>query len=131
MAEEGARVDRWLWAARFFKTRGLAQDAVAGGRVHVNGQRVKPAKALKEGDRIEITRGDDRLEVVVEGLSGRRGPAPEAQALYRETPESIAEREARREARRLKAAGRGPAPAHRPDKRDRRRLIRFVRGDSD
>ena len=124
-------MDRWLWAARFFKTRGLAQDAVAGGRIHVNGQRVKPARALKAGDRVEITRGDDRLEVIVEGLSGRRGPAPEAQALYAETPESIARREARREARRLKASGRGPAPAHRPDKRDRRRLIRFVRGESD
>ena len=131
MAEEGTRVDRWLWAARFFKTRGLAQDAVAGGRVHVNGQRVKPAKALKEGDRIEISRGDERIEVVVQALSGRRGPASQAQALYEETGESIAGREARREARRLKAAGRGPAPAHRPDKRDRRRLIRFVRGDSD
>jgi len=131
MAEQGVRVDRWLWAARFFKTRGLAQDAVAGGRVHVNGQRVKPAKAVKAGDRLEITRGDDRVEVIVEALSGRRGPAPEARALYAETAESVAAREARQEARRLKAAGRGPGPAHRPDKRDRRRLIRFVRGESD
>ena len=120
-----------MWAARFFKTRGLAQEAVTGGRVHVNDQRVKPARAIRPGDRIAITRDEDRTEVVVVGLSQRRGPAPEARALYEETPESLAAREAREEARRLKAASRGPAPAHRPDKRDRRRLMRFVRGGKD
>lgn len=131
MSDQGVRVDRWLWAARFFKTRGLAQAAVAGGKVHVNGQRVKPARPLKAGDRVEITRGDDRMEVVVAALSQRRGPAPEARSLYEETPESALAREARAEARRLRAATRGPAPVHRPDKRDRRRLIRLVRGSGD
>lgn len=124
-------MDRWLWAARFFKTRALAQEAVAGGRVHVNGQRVKPARTVKPGDRLEVTRGEERFELVVAGVAERRGPAPAARALYEETPASSAAREAAAQARRLRAAGRGPAPAHRPDKRERRRIIRFVRGEAE
>ncbi len=131
MAEKGTRIDRWLWAARFFKTRGLAQTAVAGGKVHVDGQRVKPARCVKPGDRVEITRGGERLEVVVAEVSDRRGPAPEAQRLYDETPESLALRSAAREARRRRADSRAPAPDHRPDKRSRRRLIRLARDGQD
>ncbi|MEJ2514692.1 MAG: S4 domain-containing protein [Gammaproteobacteria bacterium] len=131
MAEQGIRIDRWLWAARFFKTRGLAQSAVTGGKVHVDGQRVKPARPVKPGDRVEITRGTERLEVVVSALARRRGPATEARLLYEETPASLALRTADREARRRRAESRGPAPDHRPDKRSRRRLIRLARGGSE
>jgi ribosome-associated heat shock protein Hsp15 len=126
MSEAGVRLDRWLWAARFFKTRGMAQAAVAGGHVHVNGRRAKPAYAVRRGDKMAITRGEDRIEVRVMGLAERRGPAKEAQALYEETEAS---RAAREQMRLHRAAVRSAAPAHRPDKRDRRRLIRFGRGD--
>jgi ribosome-associated heat shock protein Hsp15 len=125
MTDGQARLDRWLWAARFFKTRGLAQVAVAGGRVHVNGQRAKPARPLKPGDRLEISRGEERIEVVVRGLAERRGPATVARTLYGETADSLAARAARAEARRLAPGGTGPR--RRPDKRDRRRLIRLGR----
>src|SRR5438477_10022585 len=83
------RVDKWLWAARFFKTRGAATEAVLGGRVHVNGERVKPAKAVIAGDRLEITLGPVRRVVVVKALAERRGPASVAATLYEETPESV------------------------------------------
>ncbi len=122
---EGMRLDKWLWAARFFKTRGLAQAAVEGGKVHVNGARAKPARRVRPGDRLEITRGFEQFEVVVQGLAGRRGPAAEARRLYAETPGSLARREREHEARRLARAA-APAPAHRPDKRDRRRIRRFT-----
>ena len=87
------RIDKWLWAARFFKTRALASDAVKGGRVHVNGQAAKPAKDVRPGDRLEITVGRIRFTVDVVATSERRGPPAEAQRLYDETPESRAERE--------------------------------------
>jgi ribosome-associated heat shock protein Hsp15 len=118
---EGVRVDKWLWAARFFKTRGAATEAVVGGHVHVNGQRVKPARDVAIGDRLEIRRGQQRFTVVVTGLAERRGPASVAAELYEETPESIAEREHRRDERRL-ARPLGADLAARPTKRDRRRL---------
>jgi ribosome-associated heat shock protein Hsp15 len=118
---EGVRVDKWLWAARFFKTRGAATEAVVGGHVHVNGQRVKPARDVAVGDRLEIRRGQQRFTVVVTGLAERRGPASVAAELYEETPESIAEREHRRDERRL-ARPLGADLAARPTKRDRRRL---------
>ena len=87
------RIDKWLWAARFFKTRSLATDAVAGGRVHVDGQRVKPAKDVRVGDRLEITIGEATFAVEVLGLADKRGPASQAQALYEESEESRARRE--------------------------------------
>ncbi|NGX15467.1 RNA-binding S4 domain-containing protein [Wenzhouxiangella sp. XN24] len=125
MEQQDMRLDRWLWAARFFKTRGLAQEAIAGGHVHLNGQRVKPAKAVRPGDRLEISRGEERFEVHVTALAARRGPAATARALYEESESSIAAREAARQHRRDLAGSRPPAA--RPDKRDRRRIISFTK----
>lgn len=125
MEYEEVRLDRWLWAARFFKTRALAQQAIAGGHVHVNGQRSKAARPVHPGDRVEITRGDERMEVEVRALSVRRGPAPQAQKLYAETASSVATREAARQLRRDLAGSRPPAT--RPDKRARRRIISFTK----
>ena len=115
------RIDRWLWAARLFKTRGLAAEAVLGGRVHVNGVRVKPAKGVHIGDRIEVTIGALRRTVAVKGLVDRRGPAPAAAALYEETPESIGAREQSLLEGRL-ARPPGAELGVRPTKLDRRRL---------
>ena len=115
------RIDRWLWAARFFKTRGAATDAVLGGHVHVNGARVKPSKDVRAGDRLEVTLGDVRREVLVRGVGDKRGPAATAATLYEETPESIARREQRAAERRL-ARPLGADLGARPTKRDRRRL---------
>ena len=120
------RVDVWLWAARFFKTRGLARHAVETGRVELNEVGCKPAKALHVGDRLRIGRAPDRVEVVVLALSPRRGPASEAQQLYRETDASRAAREALREERRLSGAG-VDHPPRRPDKQARRQL-RKIKG---
>jgi ribosome-associated heat shock protein Hsp15 len=121
------RVDKWLWAARFFKTRGLAQEAIDLGRVLVEGERVKTARLLRIGERIALRSGEVERLVIVRGLSDQRGPAPAAQQLYEETAESIAAREAARERRRL-----FDEPAHeiegRPTKRDRRALDR-ARGE--
>jgi len=115
------RVDRWLWAARFYKTRGAATEAVMGGRVHLNAERVKPAKDVRVGDRLEVTIGDIRRTVVVRGLAERRGPAAVAAALYEETPESVALRDQRTAERRL-ARPLGADLGARPTKQDRRRL---------
>jgi len=126
-AEPPARVrlDKWLWAARFFKTRPLAVEAIDGGKVRVNDDRVKRAKQIQVGDRVEIRLGPYLHSVVVQGLSERRGPAPEAAKLYQETPESVRERE--RVAFQLKAAHVLFVPENneRPTKRDRRRLEDF------
>jgi len=122
------RVDKWLWAARFFKTRSLASEAVDGGKVHVNGERVKSARGLKPGDRLEIRRGTEQLVVVVRVLSEQRGPATAAQTLYEETPESVTRREALAEQQRALAAA-APRFEGRPDKRSRRALDRFTRRD--
>jgi ribosome-associated heat shock protein Hsp15 len=115
------RLDKWLWAARFFKTRSLAQQAVAGGRVQLNGERTKPAHEVKAGNMVVVRVGDWRWEVKVIALSDRRGPAEEARKLYDETEASRAERERRNDLRRW---GAEPAAAlkGRPTKRDRRRL---------
>jgi ribosome-associated heat shock protein Hsp15 len=126
IAAEECRLDKWLWCARLFKTRSLATAAVNGGKVHVNGARAKPARDLKPGDRLSITRGPERLEILVRRLADRRGPATEAQALYEETHESRAAREVRTELRRSRALT-NPAPAKRPDKKSRRQIIRFIR----
>jgi ribosome-associated heat shock protein Hsp15 len=125
MELDDLRLDRWLWAARFFKTRSLAQQAIAGGHVHLNGQRVKAARSVRPGDRLEITRGEERFEVRVVALAARRGPAAVARSLYEETEESAAARAAAQQLRRDLAGSR--PPASRPDKRDRRRLISFTK----
>jgi len=115
------RVDKWLWAARFCKTRSAATEAVAGGRVHVNGVAVKPSRDLAVGDRLEITLGQQRWTVVVRGLADRRGPAKVAQTLYEETPESVEARERRRAELRV-SRPLGADLGARPTKRDRRLL---------
>jgi len=127
VTSERVRLDKWLWAARFFKTRALAAEAVERGRVEVNGQPVKPSRDLKCGDRLHLRQGPEARIVDVLALSVVRGPAPVAQALYAETPESLAARLAATEARRLAAE-----PAHsieqgRPTKRDRRHLAQWQR----
>ena len=120
----GVRIDKWLWAGRFFKTRSLASDAVSGGKVKLNGAAAKPAREVKPGDRLEIHNGDTRWEVIVQALSEKRGPAPEARLLYEETTESIAAREA--EQQRRKFTIEPAADLHgRPTKRDRRQLQRI------
>jgi ribosome-associated heat shock protein Hsp15 len=119
---DAIRVDRWLWAARFFKTRALAQDAVAGGHVRVNGERVKPARDVRADDVLEVRTGEVVRTVVVVGVAGRRGPAAVAATLYEETAESRAERARRAEERRVESAFGGFRAGGRPTKLDRRRM---------
>lgn len=116
------RLDKWLWSARFYKTRHLAVEAINGGHVHVNGKHAKPSRPVQKGDEIEISKGPYRWQLVIEALAQRRGPANEARTLYSERPESQRQREAIRTERKLVA----PAPAKRPDKRQRRKIIRFL-----
>jgi ribosome-associated heat shock protein Hsp15 len=118
------RADQWLWAARFFKTRSLAKQAIDGGKIEVNGARCKPARAIHVGDALTISRGIERFEVVVAALSAKRGPATQAVGLYAETPASIERREKEREAQRLSRQAYQPPPG-RPSKRDRRDLAQF------
>jgi len=123
-AAASLRADLWLWYARFFKSRSVAQAAVEGGHVQVNGERVKASRQLRPGDRLRITRERERYEVDVAGIPSRRGPATEARQYYVETPESEAARAAAREFNRLSA----PVDSGRPDKRDRRDLLRVLKG---
>ena len=127
---KGVRIDRWLWAARFFKTRSLAKSAVEGGKVHLDGQRTKPAKELRAGQTISIRRGSLQQTIVVEALSDQRGPASAAQALYRETEESIEARENLSSLLRMQRAGL-VAPQRKPDKRGRRALTQLRDKDRD
>jgi len=126
MKMEPVRLDKWLYAARLFKTRSLATAAVNGGRVHVGGARVKPARGVRLGDAISVTRGSESLELIVRAISDKRGRAADAQALYEETPQSIAARATRAALRKGRAQD-NPAPEKRPDKRARRNIIRFTR----
>lgn len=126
--ETKVRLDKWLWAARFFKTRSLAQEAITGGKVHVNGERVKPARTVTVGDTLEITKGVEHLLVIIEQLSQKRGPAKLAQSLYTETEASREKRELFAEQRKLLNQA-IPRPAKRPDKKQRRHLIRFKSGE--
>ena len=118
---ETVRLDKWLWAARFYKTRGLASEAVLGGRVHLNGARAKPAKDVRVGDTVELSTGTVRRVVAITGVSDRRGPASAAASLYTETPESV---RAREQAALERRAARPPGAdlGARPTKLDRRRL---------
>ena len=118
---EMVRIDKWLWAARFFKTRSLAAQAVSGGKVQLNGLRVKPARSVKPGDALKIHKNGFEYQVQIMGISERRGPASVAQTLYRESEESVRRREALREQHRLAGAS-APHPQHRPDKKARRQL---------
>ena len=118
---DGVRIDKWLWAARFFKTRTLAADAVLGGRVHVNGERAKPSRVIHVDDRLEITRGTERWTIVILRLAERRGPAAAAQELYAETDDSRAQREQHALERRF-ARALGSDLGARPTKQARRQL---------
>ena len=118
------RVDKWLWAARFFKTRSIAKTAIEGGKVHLNGQRVKVSREITVGETLVIKQGWDEKEIVVLGLSAQRGPAPVARELYEETAASIDKRE--REAQARKAAGGAVArPTQKPGKHQRKALERL------
>lgn len=127
-SSDPVRLDKWLWAARFYKTRSLAVDEINKGRVAVNDQPAKPAREVRVGDRVQLRQGHVARTVVVTGLSNVRGPAPVAQQLYEETPESVEARAKAAEHRRLA----GGEPAHaiehgRPTKRDRRQLADWER----
>ncbi len=119
---ERVRIDKWLWAARFYKSRSLATDAVSGGLAQLNGVRVKPSREVAAGDELEVTIDQTRRVVIVRGVSERRGPAKEAVKLYEETADSIAARELAAEQRRLQSPPPGADLGVRPTKRDRRRL---------
>jgi ribosome-associated heat shock protein Hsp15 len=125
-ALQGVRIDKWLWAARFFKTRSLASEAAGGGKVEVNGERAKPAKTVRAGDEVRVRLGVFEHVVIVRGLSERRGPASAAQALYEETAESAAARAKLAERMRYEAVALLADPG-RPSKKDRRD-IRRARG---
>lgn len=118
------RIDKWLWAARFFRSRSMAKAAIEGGKVQMNGQRVKVSKEVAVGDVLRIRQGWDEKEVTVHGLSDQRRGAPEAQTLYAESPDSVARRESEAAARRA-AGGMTPNPKRRPSKRERRQIHRF------
>jgi ribosome-associated heat shock protein Hsp15 len=125
-----ARLDQWLWAARFYKTRSQAKAAIEGGKVHVDGARAKPSREVTVGMRIEVSRDREQIEVTVHALGVRRGDAARAAALYVETAESAERRAAAAESRRLTRAS-YIAPPGRPDKRDRRALERLKYGPAD
>ncbi|MCW8917726.1 MAG: S4 domain-containing protein [Gammaproteobacteria bacterium] len=119
------RLDKWLWAARFFKTRALATEAINGGHVHLNGSRVKPSRPLLIGDRLTIRKGADSYEVTVLQLADKRGSATLARELYAEEEAARLKREQLAEQRRLEMAMQ-PHPPRRPDKKGRRQIIRFI-----
>ena len=123
----GVRLDKWLWAARLFKTRSLAAEEIARGRVLANGQVAKASREVRTGDTLALRQGTVARTIVVLGVSGVRGPAPVAQALYRETAESIAAREAAAQARRLSPEPAAAIESGRPTKRDRRHLADWNR----
>lgn len=125
-AAEQQRIDKWLWAARFFKTRSLAAEAVSGGKVHLNGERIKPARNVKVGDQLKITRGQYEFEISVDGLNQQRRPASEAQTLYTESQQSQEKRAALAESMKITNASM-PFSDGRPSKKQRRQLVRLKR----
>ena len=129
-APQEIRLDKWLWAARFFKTRQLACEAINGGKVHLNGQRTKPGKAVRPGIRLRIHKGSLEWEIVVAGISKQRRPASEAALLYEETEDSHRRRQ-ELVAQRRQAEPAGQQPRGKPSKRDRRMIHRFTRRADD
>ena len=129
-SEAAVRLDKWLWAARFYKTRALAREMIDGGKVHYNGQRSKPSKNVELNAEIKLRQGNEERTVVVLALSGQRRGASEAQLMYEETAASIANREQMAQARKLNALSM-PHPDRRPDKKERRTLIKFKFGESE
>lgn len=125
---DAVRIDKWLWAARFFKTRGLAREAIQGGKVRIDGHRVKPGRTLAEGDRLTIRRGEEEYEITVTDLGDRRLSAPLARQKYLEDPDSVARREAAAARRELERQAHTERQ-RRPDKRQRRQIIRFTKRD--
>ncbi|MXP50052.1 ribosome-associated heat shock protein Hsp15 [Pantoea sp. Eser] len=122
-SSEGVRLDKWLWAVRFYKTRALAREMIEGGKVHYNGQRSKPGKLVELNAELTLRQGNDERTVVAE-ISNQRRPASEAQQLYRETDASIEKREKVAQARNMNALTM-PHPDRRPDKKERRNLMKF------
>lgn len=128
MSDAKVRLDKWLWAARFYKTRSIATDMINGGKVHYNGQRCKASKAVEVGATVKLRQGYDEKVVVIQAISDKREKFAVAQNLYQETPESIQQREAETLARQSSAAF-SPRPEKRPDKKQRRTLINFKNSD--
>jgi ribosome-associated heat shock protein Hsp15 len=127
LPDERMRLDKWLWAARFFKTRQLAIDAINGGKVHLNGQRTKPGKEIGVGARLKISKDQFTWDITIQALSSQRRPAAEAALLYEESPESIEQRQAE-VARRREERSLALQPETRPNKKERRQIHRFKRG---
>ncbi|QKJ85297.1 ribosome-associated heat shock protein Hsp15 [Paramixta manurensis] len=121
---ETVRLDKWLWAARFYKTRAIAREMIEGGKVHYNGQRSKPSKTVELNAELTLRQGNDERTVIILAISERRGPATEAQQLYRETEQSVEKREKVALARKMNALSM-PHPDRRPDKKERRDLMKF------
>lgn len=119
---ETVRIDKWLWAARFFKTRSIAKSAIEGGKVHFDGERVKVSKEVRVGMELTIQQGFEKKTVIIKAISNMRGPAPIAQQLYEETEVSLAKRELLASQRKLHNLAR---PDHRPSKKDRRQISKF------
>lgn len=133
MKEQSApdvRLDKWLWAARFYKTRALAREMIEGGKVHYNGQRSKPSKIVELNATLTLRQGNDERTVIIKAITEQRRPAAEAVAMYEETAESIAKREKMALARKMNALTM-PHPDRRPDKKERRNLMKFKYGDSE
>lgn len=126
---EAVRVDKWLWAARFFKTRGLAKTAIENGKIRCDGQRIKPSRNLRGGELLNIRKDEQVFEIQVVALSDRRGPASQAVLLYQETEQSLLKREQTRQMRRDEWVSR-PVPERRPDKKQRRQLNRIKQDQS-
>ncbi|MGI8466257.1 ribosome-associated heat shock protein Hsp15 [Pectobacterium punjabense] len=129
-ADDAVRLDKWLWAARFYKTRAIAREMIDGGKVHYNGQRGKPSKQVELNAEIKLRQGNDERTVIVSAVSGQRRSATEAQALYQETAASIEKREKVAQARKMNALTM-PHPDRRPDKKERRDLIKFKYSDQE
>ncbi len=126
---ESVRLDKWLWAARFYKTRAMAREMIDGGKVHYNGQRTKPGKIVELNATVKLRQGNDERIIEILEISSQRKGAPDAQLLYRETSESIEQREKIAQARKMNALTM-PHPERRPDKKERRTLLKFKQTNS-